>query len=115
VVAVDALYCNSWHKNEDNMKFEEIIEALIKSEFKPRDYNLIREQASWVFSSLRDQFAFVILLDDVLTGAGYVLSDPPDTDGAVQRIDYLYLKQYAGFEIFVHWDFKVEFQVFKYV
>jgi hypothetical protein len=51
----------------------------------------------------------------VLEAGGLELSDPPDGDGAVQRIDYLYLKNYEGFEISVYWDFKVAFGRFRYV
>jgi len=102
------------NNKENTMLLNELIESFTKNDLAPRDYNLVSEQASWVFSSLKAQYSFVILLDNLLSGSGYILSDPPDTDGEVQRIDYLYLKQYEGFEIFVHWDFKVELNVFKY-
>jgi hypothetical protein len=78
------------------MQLNQLIDALSNNDLKPYDCNLVSEQAHWVFSSLKAQYSFIILLDDLLTGFGYVLSDPPDGDGAI------------------HWDFKVELRVFKY-
>jgi hypothetical protein len=98
--------------NEDDMKFKEIIEQI---EPKPRTVFYNDEQADWVFASLPEQYSFIIQLVGILEAGGLELSDPPDGDGAVQRIDYLYLKNYEGFEISVYWDFKVAFGRFKYV
>jgi hypothetical protein len=81
---------------------------------KPLDVNLITQLASWAFDSLREQYDFVIRLDALIEASGYALSQPDDKDGEVMRIDYLYLKDYEGFEVWVYHDFKVELRAFGY-
>lgn len=93
------------------MKFKTLVED---TQFKPLSLNELKEEAHWVFPGLRDQYAFVIYLTDILQDYGYLLSDPPEGDGDVQRIDYLYLKNYEGYEVFVYYDFKVTLRAFKY-
>jgi hypothetical protein len=93
------------------MKYAERMELI---EEKPLTENLLNRTASWTFPSLQEQFQFVIRLVDLLEEHGMINSDPGDGDGEVQRIDYRFLKDYEGFEIFVHYDFKVDLKEFGY-
>lgn len=93
------------------MTFEELLGTIEES---PLDVNTVSQMASWQFESLREQYEFVIRLDGIIEVNAYQLSPPDDRDGEVMRIDYLYLKDYEGFEVLVYHDFKVELRAFGY-